>query len=349
MGLRIVLTSVHCWPAVSRGAERYLHELSAALTAAGHRVQILSTGEPPRDRQLGVAVRRLTPRGSGRYGWRGAEGMFGLQAFAREGGGRVEVWHATSTGDGAAAATAGLLRPGLRTVFTDHGYPVRRSREQRGDARLHGHLVRHIDHYVCVSAAAGAWLETDYGRTADVVPPGVDTDRFRPGPGRTREPVVLYSGDLAEQRKHVRTLVEAVGRLEGVALWLVGPGTPDLQGLSTEHVAVRRRADPAEMPELYRAAWVTALPSVAESFGMALSESLACGTPGVARLDSGGPAEILTPETGVLCGAGVEPLADAVTQALAMTASAQAACRARAERWDWRLAVIPALERLYAA
>ncbi len=347
MGLRIVLTSVHAWPGVTRGAERYLHELSAALQAAGHRVRVLSTGAPRSDTQLGVPVRRLRRRGSGRYGWRGSEGVFGLQSLALQGLSRVDVWHATSTGDGAAAATAGLLQPGLRTVFTDHGFPVRRSRAQRGDAGLHRFLARHIDSYVCVSESAAAWLASDFGRAADVVPPGVDTDRFRPGPGRSDTPVVLYSGDLAELRKHVRTLVEAVGRLDGVGLWLVGPGTPDLSGLATDHVYVQRSAAPAELPGLYRSAWVTALPSVAEAFGMALSESLACGTPGVARVDGGGPAEILTPETGVLCGEGVDALTVALGKALTMTATAGPACRDRAERWDWRRAVVPALERLY--
>lgn len=347
MGLRIVLTSVHAWPGVTRGAERYLHELASALQGAGHRLRVLSTGEPRSDRQLGVPVRRLRRSGSGRYGWRGAEGVFGLQCLALQGLSRVDVWHATSTGDGAAAATAGLLRPGLRTVFTDHGFPVRRSREQRGDAAVHRHLTRHVDSYVCVSDAAAAWLARDFGRRADVVPPGVDTDRFCPGRGRSDRPVVLYSGDLAEPRKHVRTLVEAVGRIDGACLWLVGPGTPDLTGLATDHVSVQRHAAPAELPELYRAAWVTALPAVAEAFGMALSESLACGTPGVARVDGGGPAEILTPETGVLCGEGVDALTDAVAKALTMTATAGPACRARAERWDWRRAVVPALERLY--
>ncbi|MCW2616480.1 MAG: mshA1 [Frankiales bacterium] len=349
MGLRIVLTSVHAWPGVHRGAERYVHELSSALQDAGHDVRVLATGAPRRDLQLGVPVRRLTPRGPARHGARGREGVFGLQALVLEGLRRTDVWHATSTGDGAAAAAAGRLRPGLRTVFTDHGFPVRRSREQRGDAGLHARVVGGVDHYVCVSAAAGAYLQSEYGRTADVVPPGVDTAVFRPGPGRASRPVVLYSGDLAESRKGVRTLVEAVARLEGVTLRLAGPGTPDLSGLPTAHVEVLGLVDLAELPRLYREAWVTALPSVAESFGMALSESLACGTPGVARRDGGGPVEVLDEATGVLCGAGVPELTHALAQALTMTPAAADACRERARRWDWRTAVVPALERLYAA
>lgn len=347
MGLRIVLTSVHAWPGVHRGAERYLHELASALQASGHAVRVLSTGRPRTDVQLGVPVRRLVPLGAERYGIRGREGTFGLRALLLEGGRGADVWHATSTGDGVAAVTAARLRPRLRTVFTDHGFPVRRSREARGDAGLHEHLVRRVDHYVCVSAAAGAWLERDYGRTADVVPPGVDTDVFTPGPGRSPAPVVLYSGDLAESRKHVRTLVEAVGRLPGVRLRLAGPSTPDLAGLATDHVDLLGLVPPAELPRLYREAWVTALPSVAESFGMALSESLACGTPGVARRDGGGSAEVLDERTGVLCDEGVDSLARALSRALELRAAD--ACRERAMQWDWRRAVVPALERLYAA
>ncbi len=343
-GLRIALTSVHSWPDVRRGAERYVHELSSALRDAGHRVSVLATGRPARSEVLGVPVRRVRPRSSGIRG----ESVFGAQTAVLQAFSRMDVWHATSTGDGVAAALAGRLRPGLRTVFTDHGFPLRRSREMRGDARLHRVVVRDVDHYVCVSHAAGAYLSSEFGRVADVVPPGVDTDRFRPGPGRAARPVVLYSGDQSESRKNVRTLVEAVGKMEGVELWLVGPGQADLTGLPIDHVTVSRVADPEELPALYRAAWVTCLPSIAESFGMALTESLACGTPVVARADGGGPAEVVEPGTGLLCAEGSAPLVEALAQALELTPHAADACRARGEAFDWRRAVVPALERLYA-
>ncbi|MGZ6792620.1 MAG: glycosyltransferase family 4 protein [Mycobacteriales bacterium] len=342
MGLRIALTSVHSWPGVSRGAERYLHELAAALRGAGHQVRVLSTGGPARDEVLGVPVRRVRPRGTGGPA---TEAAFGRQALARLAAARVDVWHATSTGDGAAAALAGRFRPRLRTVFTDHGFPVRASRERRGDAAAHQRVVDHVDHYVCVSDAAGRWLERDFGRSASVVPPGVDTGEFRPGGARAGRPTVLYSGALDESRKGVRLLVEAVAQLPGTTLQLAGPGTPDLAGLDTGHVEVLGLVPRQRLPELYRAAWATALPSTAEAFGMALTESLACGTPGVARTDGGGPAEILTPATGVLAEGTPEALAAALQQAMA-TADPEA-CRARAEEFSWTR-VVPRLERLYA-
>lgn len=342
MGLRIALTSVHSWPGVSRGAERYLHELAASLRAAGHQVRVLSTGRPARDVVLGVPVRRVPARGAEGVGH---EAVFGRQALARLGAARLDVWHATSTGDGAAAALAGRLRPRLRTVFTDHGFPVRASRERRGDADAHQRVVDHVDHYVCVSAAAGGWLERDFGRAADVVPPGVDTEAFRPGGSRSAQPTVLYSGALDESRKGVRLLVEAVGRIPGTRLQLAGPGTPDLSGLPTAHVDLLGLVPRQQLPDLYRSAWVTALPSTAEAFGMALTESLACGTPGVARVDGGGPAEILRPGTGVLAEGTADDLARALQEA--MSTADPGACRARAEEYAWTR-VVPALETLYA-
>jgi glycosyltransferase involved in cell wall biosynthesis len=343
MGLRIALTSVHSWPGVSRGAERYVHELAGALRTAGHQVRVLSTGRPARDEVLGVPVRRLAARGADE---RTAERAFGRQALARLGPARLDVWHATSTGDGAAAAMAGRWRPRLRTVFTDHGFPVRASRERRGDAAAHQRVVDGIGCYVCVSDAAAAWLERDFGRTADVVPPGVDTDAFTPGGVRAARPTVLYSGALDESRKGVRLLVEAVAAVPGAVLQLAGPGSADLSGLPTAHVEVLGLVPRTQLPDLYRSAWVTALPSTAEAFGMALTESLACGTPGVARVDGGGPAEVLREGTGALSEGTPEALAEALQKAIA-TAD-PLACRARAEEFDWRRQVVPALERLYA-
>jgi phosphatidylinositol alpha-1,6-mannosyltransferase len=349
VSLRIVLTDTWSWPEVRRGGERYLHELAAALSQAGHDVSILTTGRRRGNEVVeGVPVRRVRRHNPWRQrlGEAAPEVAFGAQSLAALLPARFDVWHATSIPDGAAAAMAGRVRPRLRTVFTDHGFPVRASRERRGDAGLHGRLVRGIGSYVCVSRAAAAWLDRDFGRAAAVVPPGVDTDRFTPGAVREDRPTVLYSGALDEPRKGVRDLVAAVARIQGAALWLVGPGTPDLSGLETGHVTVCRSASPEEMPELYRSAWVTALPSTAEAFGMALVESLACGRPVVARRDAGGPAEIVTPETGVLYDGSVPGLTAALEEVLARPATD--ACRVAGESYDWRRRVVPALEELYA-
>jgi glycosyltransferase involved in cell wall biosynthesis len=360
VSLRVVLTSAYAWPEVHRGGERYLHELAAALRRRGHRVRVLC-GAPAagRDEVLGVPVRRVRRHRIRPAHYREVAGEvgFGLSALRLLAAAPLDVWHAGTTADAAAAAAAGLVRPGLRTVFTDHGFPVAASRTRRPDARLHAFAARHVDHYVCVSRAAGSFLGRDYGRPADVVPPGVDTTTFRPVAPREARPSLLYTGSLVEPRKNLPELVRAAAllaaRVAGLQLWLLGPGDPGplLAGCGPAAQVVTHTAlvEPAELPRWYSRAWVTVLPSVNEAFGMALTESLACGRPVVARADGGGPAEVVTGSTGVLSGPGEQALADACDRALDLAARAdtEAACRERALEYDWDRSVAPQIERVY--
>lgn len=368
--MRVALTSVHSWPDVRRGGERYAHELAAALVRAGHEVELLSTGaHPGRTREQAVSVRRLPVRRlPGRWyndPWTdlAVEGAFGGQAAAhllpRAVAGRVDVWHATSTADGAAAALAGRLRPRLATVFTDHGFPARRSRDARPDRRLHRLVARDIGAYVCVSRAAGAYLADDFGRAAEVVPPGVCLAAHETA-ARHPAPVLLYAGSLTEPRKEVALLLAAAALLradhEDLEVWLAGQG--DGRALLAAAPAAARAAvtrcgelPDAELRAAYARAWVTVLPSTAESFGMTVVESLASGTPAVVRVDGGGPAEIVDDEAlGRRCGGTPEELARACAETLelARRPGTAAACRDRARAYDWDAAVVPALEQVYA-
>jgi phosphatidylinositol alpha-mannosyltransferase len=358
--VRVALTSVHCWPDVRRGGERYVHELGAALTRAGHEVQVLSTGRPPRQAEvLGVPVHRLPVRHLRRYGELDVEAAFGLQALAHLGGPvvlrRYDVWHATSTADGAAAALLG--RTGrVRSVFTDHGFPARASRERRPDHALHQYVVDHVGAYVCVSESAGKYLSSDFGREPAVVPPGVRLGEHAPA-ARDSRPTLLYAGSLVESRKGVGLLLEAAAllrkELPELQLWLLGPGSPDevLKAAPDGLVTRCRLVDDDELRDAYARAWVTVLPSTAESFGMTVVESLASGTPAVVRADGGGPAEIVDRrEIGRLSGPTPPELAEALGEALelARRPGTTAACRDRARDFDWDAAVVPALTAVYA-
>ena len=94
--------------------------------------------------------------------------------------------------------------------------------------------------------------------------------------------------------------------------------------------------DPVDNPApLYASAWVSALPSRAEAFGMVVVESLACGTPVVAARDGALPELIDRPEVGELFdGDDPDVLARALAVALDRSAASNgtvvAACRARA-------------------
>lgn len=360
MSLTIVLSHVYCWPEVRRGGERYLHELSSALADAGHGVSIVSSApQAGRGHELGVSVRRLRRRrlGARWYAGHADEVAFGVQALAVVARRRFDVWHALGPPDAAAAALLGRAR-GCCSTFTNLGLPWRSYWAERSDHRLHQYVVDHVDRYVCLSAAAARALEVSYGRAASVVGGGVDTRRFRPADRRAARPTLLYSGSLNEPRKNLGLLLEAAARLRRrgmpVDLWLSGPGDPSaILGAADADAragtSVLGLGRPHDQGERYGRAWVTVLPATDEAFGLTLVESWACGTPVVARADSGGPAELVASGIGCLAGPSVSELADACAKAidLAAQASTAAACRDAAMAYDWRRSIVPRLERVY--
>ena len=361
--MRIALTSPYAWPEVARGGERYFHELAAALSRAGHEVVALA-GAPRggRSAQLGVPVRTLTRRPllRHRYGELAGEVGFAAAVLPRVAAARVDLWHATGTAEAAAAVALARVRPRLGTVFTDHGFPARASRATRPDAGLHRRVVEGVASYVCVSEAAGSFLRSDYGREPVVIPPGVELKRYRTDAARSAAPVLLFVGALDVERKGLALLLEATAllaaRVPTLELWLLGPGEAG-PVLAAAPVAARERvtrvglAGPGELALAYARAWVTVLPSTAESFGMVLVESLASGTPVVALRNGGGPAEVVRAGTGLLADPSAAGLADACEQALELAGQPQvrAACRHRAADFDWDTVVVPRLEEVYGA
>ncbi len=358
--MRILLSHAYAWPEVRRGAERILHELSAGLHRAGHDVRVVTTspGIGHRGRILDVAVtyhgrRRPWPR---RFGELAPEVGFAPQALASALTFRPHVWHALGTADAAAAAawsSAGLGR----SVYTSMGIAIRASRDKRADRRFHDFVVKRVDHYCALSRAAGAPLAQDYRREAEILPGGVDLRRFTLGTEREADPTLLFTSALDEPRKNVPLLLEATALLRReyprLRLVLAGPGRgaciadapPEAQA------AVELRQVPSEeVPELYRRAWVSVMPSTLEAQGLVVVESLACGTP-VVTLDEGAPSEVVVPGVGVTCAATPEALAQACAEALRLASKPETrdACRSRAADWDWDSAIVPRTLEVYSA
>ncbi|MCP9485237.1 MAG: glycosyltransferase [Gaiellaceae bacterium MAG52_C11] len=166
-----------------------------------------------------------------------------------------------------------------------------------------------------------------------VVPVGVDGERFRPTNGARDRDRILFVG-FVNYMKGIDVLLRAMQLLHergsNVRLVLAGGAhyrntlqqERELRALVTElgleeRVAFAGRQPPEEVSRLMAESAVLVLPSRAESFGAVLVEALACGTPVVATR-CGGPEDIVDKEDGVLVPPG-DPvaLADGIAQVLA--------------------------------
>ncbi|MBB6122721.1 glycosyltransferase [Sphingobium subterraneum] len=182
----------------------------------------------------------------------------------------------------------------------------------------------------------------------DVHYTGVDLDRFiptdRPAAKAARHlsgPVVLCVGALIE-RKGQELLIRALPQLPDVTLLLAGAGpeathytrlAEDL-GVSTR-VGMLGAVAHAELPALFNAADIMALPSASEGLANAWVEALACGTP-IVISDVGGARELVTNDT---AGRIVERTPDAIAEAiraLLLSPPDREATRSAALRFTWQ-------------
>ena len=358
--MRIALTHAFCHPEVRRGAERFLPALGAALARRGHDVTHYSAAwDAGRSVENGVKTIRMRRvfRNQLRH-----EADFGRRLLPRLLAGRFEAVHSMGRHDAAASVRAAVVHPSRRTVITDLGLPNPASWERLGkrEARAAQRAVDGVDVYSAMSQVAVRSLAQHYGREDGVVVPGgVDLSAFRPASEREPDPTILFSGAVDERRKGVPVLLAAVALMAQaeprVKLWLSGPGDAGAflaaaPSAARERTEVLGVGDPHGQHERYGRAWVTCLPSTFDSFGMALLESLACGTPLVATTHSA-PQDLVSPGvTGELCGPeDPEDLAAACVRALALARLPETAraCRQSATPYGWDEGLAPLCEALY--
>jgi phosphatidyl-myo-inositol alpha-mannosyltransferase len=355
--MKIALTHPYSWPEVRRGAERIIRETARALAKRGHDVTILTAGSSAsRQHDDGVTIikfRRLFRNPDHHERW------FGWRLLPNLATGRFDAVHSFMPYD-ALAAIRTRSRTGHRTVYEELGIPAPVNWANRPDRSVRRRIVRDIDVYGCMSRHALSSLEHECNRAGNLIPGGVRMDKFVPAPSRNPVPTLLFSGALNEPRKGLGDLLQALDLLSRdespPRLWLSGPGDAKAQLASAtpaarQLVEVLALGDPENQADRYGRAWVTVLPSVNDSFGMVLLESLACGTPIVAA-NHAAPPELVLPETGALSEPG-DPasLARAMRAGLDLARQPQTveACRSFAAGFDWNEALAPMLERLYAA
>ena len=133
-----------------------------------------------------------------------------------------------------------------------------------------------------------------------VVPPGVDTTRWRPGPSSQNGVlrILFVGGDF--YRKGGATLLQAFRMLPR--------GTAELHLVTRSHIAHEEgvrvyhamQPNTPELVALYQSADVFVLPSEAEAFGIAAAEAAAAGLPGIVTAVGGLTDIVIDGKTGFL-------------------------------------------------
>lgn len=361
--MRIAVVHPYSWPAVRRGGERYVHDLAAWLTAAGHDVDVVTGRGDGVEEGVGDAGRVLTvpvlaPARLARHGVSALD-TFGLSVLPVLRRKRYDVVHSMVPSGGLAAAAT--LTP---SVYTALGHPSPANPPARRWSRaLFSSAVRAVRVAAALSDSAAGGVEGLTGRRPHVLPPGVHTDRFEPRlQPRAGPPRLLFNAFAGDPRKRLRVLLQAMPRvleqLPEARVVLGGGGDPGPE-LDALEPGVRRVVAAVvddlgvgaldDVPARYREATVSVLPSVDEAFGLVLVESLACGTP-VVCTRSGGMPEIVTGDDLGRVVAPDDPaaLAQGVVEAVGLAAQegTPARCRAAALPWDWA-AVGPRHELTY--
>jgi phosphatidylinositol alpha-mannosyltransferase len=256
----------------------------------------------------------------------------------------------------ALAAARWTRDTGRPSVFAYMGIPQREVMSTpRMRMRVLEAATRDSSAVVVISRAAQEGMWRWLGVEARIIYPGVRLDVFTPGGERDEHPTIACAAALDDGRKRIGLLLAAFALLRRqhptARLLLQRPSDPDLRRKLCDQTDGIEFYDPdtAGILGAFREAWITALTSYNEAFGLVLLESLACGTPVVGARDGGIPEIVDRPEVGRLFdGDDPQVVADTLLASLELSQdpSTAAACRARAEAFS-TMAGARAYEALY--
>ncbi|BBY09097.1 glycosyltransferase family 4 protein [Mycobacterium noviomagense] len=255
----------------------------------------------------------------------------------------------------------------IRVLASTHGHEVGWSMLPMARSVLR-RIGDRTDVVTFVSRYTRARFASAFGPRAalEYLPPGVDTDRFRPDPASRAElraryrlgqrPTVVCLSRLVPRKGQdmlIRALPAIRQRVEAAALVIVGGG-PYLSALRqlaqragvVEHVVFTGAVSGADLPAHHAMADVFAMPCRTrgagldvEGLGIVFLEASASGVPVVAGCSGGAPETVQHNVTGlVVDGRSVEQVADAVGGLLADPDRA-AAMGAAGRNWvteNWR-------------
>jgi glycosyltransferase involved in cell wall biosynthesis len=178
------------------------------------------------------------------------------------------------------------------------------------------------------------------------IPNGTDP-RFVPGGTKTGHPSVVAVARLAPVKRFgllLDAVAEARQRVPDVRLTIVGNG-PEREALASkvqnlgasDWVDFAGRVAQSDLVDLYQRSWLVASASLAEGWGLSLTEAAGCRTPAVATDIRGHRSSVVDGETGIL--ASENDLGNAIARVLTdrplrERLGAAAEARVRTMTWD---------------
>jgi glycosyltransferase involved in cell wall biosynthesis len=353
--MRSVLLGLESFPDHAGGANRYVRDLLEHSRAVGLQIRGVVVGRTePENSNVVVAARPDDPL---------LRRLLRYKAAAESTGAGADLVDAHFALYAFLPVVCGSLR-GKPLVVHFHG-PWADESAASGDASRVGVAAKRlVERMVYRRATAAVTLSGAFKRIlverygvlpwlVEVVPPGIDCNRFRPGDGDAtraelgftpKQRVVLTVRRLTP-RTGVDVLLQAFARVVDDTVLVVageGPERERLECLAQElgvagSVRFLGGVSEERLVALYRAADATVVPSHSlEGFGLVVLESLASGTPVIAS-DAGGLPEAL---------AGLEPRCivpagdpAALADRLGRPLPQPKACRAHAEQFSWERSV----------
>jgi glycosyltransferase involved in cell wall biosynthesis len=317
------------------GGERHLADLANGLVSRGHDVYVAVRPHSPLTHELEKVpegnVMTLALRNS-----LDAKSARDLSRLVR--GNQIQIVHAHMARDYPLAAYAARMNTGAKLIITRHVlFPLN---------RLHRLTLSKAARIIAVSQAVASQLQADAvtpPERVSVVLNGIDVARFQAARQKFNRRQFLNRWELPEdsllvgtvgeltplkgQEEFLRAAVQVLKQIPTVYFVIAGidhsrgkEHRARIQRL-TEELDLTKRVKLVgwleDLAQLYCALDVFVSSSHTESFGLALAEAMAAGTPVVATETEGARELIQSGETGLLVSIGdVEKLAEAVLKLL---------------------------------
>ncbi|MEG3911222.1 glycosyltransferase family 4 protein [Microcoleus sp. w1-18aA5] len=361
----ILCVGIGWFPKTPGGLDRYVYELTHQLAASQDQVELCGVGLPKTQSNSSVKLTNLAEPEHRLWErlWLIRSNFLQLKSAKPD---AINLHFALYS-----FPLLQVLPPGVPVTFSFHG-PWALESKQEGSGKLsvflkhwlEDRVYHRCDRFIVLSKAFGDILHQEYQvpwNKIHVIPGGVDLSRFQLNRSR---PVARSQMDWPKNRPILftaRRLVHRVGLDKLLmALAMIKPQIPDIwlaiAGKGPLQTALEQQATDLglndnvkflgflpddQLPIAYQAADLSVMPSQSlEGFGLAVLESLACGTPALCT-PVGGMPEILEPFSPNLITASTE--ATAIAERLAELLSGKVPMPSReacqeyaAKNFDWQ-------------